>query len=102
MKKIQVLVLAALVMGVFASCATFATNQGVPQKTIPILSFVSGSLVPTGEVIASYTKLFGICLGYDEFVQAVEGQDYDVTETFYLFTSKVRAISKDAPSADAE
>jgi hypothetical protein len=76
------------------SCATFATNGEVPQKTIPILSFVSGSLVPTGEEIASYTKFIGICIGYDDFVAAVQGQDYDVVEKFYLFFSKVSAVAK--------
>jgi hypothetical protein len=75
-------------------CATFATNDEVPQKTIPILSFVSGKLVPPGEVIASYNKFLGICIGYDDFVAAVEGQDYDVVEKTYFVFNKVSAIAK--------
>jgi hypothetical protein len=76
------------------SCATFATNGEVPQKTIPILSFVPGGSLPAGTEIASYTKFIGICIGYDDFVSAVAGQDYDVVEkTFFIF-NKVSAVAK--------
>jgi hypothetical protein len=94
MKKIRFLALAVLITVVFASCATFATIQVVPQRTIPILSFVPNSKVPTGAEIASYTKIIGICIGYDAFVQAVQGQDYDVVEKCYFVFNKVLAISK--------
>ena len=76
------------------SCATFATKNEVPQKTIPILSFVPKSGVPAGQEIASYIKVIGICIDYDDFVAAVAGKDYDVVEKFYYFFSKVIAVAK--------
>ena len=97
MKK-MVPILVVLVLFAFAGCASFATNQDVPQKTVPILGFVSGKLLPAGEEIASYTKLFGICLGYDDFVEAVQGQDFDVMEKNFYVIQKVYAISK-SPAA---
>jgi hypothetical protein len=95
MKK-MVPILVVLVLFAFAGCASFATNQDVPQKTVPIFGFVSGKLLPTGAEIASYTKLFGICLGYDDFVAAVQGQDFDVVEKNFYVIQKVYAISKSA------
>ena len=102
MKKFVFPILVILVVSLFAGCATFATNKEVPQKTIPILGFVSNSLVPPGEEIASYTKFIGICIGYDEFVAAVEGQDYDVVEKWFFIFNKVIAVSKNAPAPAAE
>ncbi|MDR1239610.1 MAG: hypothetical protein LBK27_05825 [Treponema sp.] len=87
------LVLLALV-SLLAGCATFATNQEVPQKTIPILAFVPTGSLPAGTEIASYTKFIGICIGYDDFVTAVAGKDYDVVEKFFVVFSKVSAIAK--------
>jgi hypothetical protein len=101
MKKIALSILIVLFVSLFAGCATFATNQEVPQKTIPLIGVVSGSLLPTGAEIASYTKFMGICIGYDEFVAAVEGQDYDVVEKWLFVINKVYAISK-APAAASE
>jgi len=102
MKKMVLPILVVLVLFAYAGCASFATNQEVPQKTIPILGFVSGSLLPTGTEIASYTKLFGICLGYDDFVAAVQGKDYDVVEKNYYVIQKVFAISKDGAAPPAQ
>jgi hypothetical protein len=101
MKKMVFPILVVLVLFSFAGCATFATNQEVPQKTIPIIGFVSGSLLPAGEEIASYMKFAGICIGYDDFVAAVQGKDYDVVEKTYLVIplGKVSAISK-GPAAE--
>jgi hypothetical protein len=76
------------------SCATFATNNEVPQETWPILSIVPGSSLPAGTEIASYTKFLGFCIGYDEFVAAVEGHDYDVVEKTFVVINKVYAIAK--------
>jgi len=101
MKKVIVIMAFAFATIAMMSCVTFATNQEVPQKTIPVISVVSGSLVPTGTEIASYTKFIGICLGYDDFVAAVEGKDYDVVEKFYFVINKVYAISKDGAAAAA-
>ena len=94
MKKFIVPMLIALTLLVCASCATFATNEEVPQPTIPVLGFVPGSKVPQGEVIASYTKFIGICIGYSAFVEAVEGEDYDVVEKTFMIFNKVYAVSK--------
>ena len=94
MKKIYLFILVVSVLSLFAGCATFATNQEVPQKTIPILGFVPGSSLPAGTEIASYTKFLGICIGYDAFVAAVEGKDYDVVEKWLVFINKVSAVSK--------
>jgi hypothetical protein len=66
----------------------------VPQPTIPVLGFVSGGKVPQGEVIASYTKFIGICIGYNAFVEAVDGEDYDVVEKTFMLFNKVYAVSK--------
>lgn len=94
MKKLILPIIAVLVLFFIAGCATFATNQDVPQKTIPVIGFVSPKLLPAGTEIASFTKVFGFCLRYDEFVEAVDGFDYDVYEkTFFVF-SKVIAIAK--------
>jgi hypothetical protein len=93
-KVLGIAVLVLVIGSLFAGCATFATNQDVPQKTIPILSFVPNGSLPAGTEIASYTKVFGICIGYDDFVAAVAGQNYDVVETTYYFFNKVSAISK--------
>ncbi|MDR0709313.1 MAG: hypothetical protein LBF77_04525 [Spirochaetaceae bacterium] len=95
MKKIlfRLLVLLAAV-SLIAGCATFATNREVPQKTWPILSIVPNSSLPPGTEMASYYKVIGICLGYDDFVAAVAGKDYDVVEKWYVFFNKVSAIAK--------
>ena len=94
MKKSVLFIALALVVLIVAGCATFATNQEVPQPTIPVLGFVSGSKLPTGTEIASYTKVFGICIGYDDFVEEVKGKDYDVVEKWLFVINKVYAISK--------
>jgi len=98
MKKNKSIIALAIMVAVIglsmAGCASFATNQDVPQKTVPILAFVSGGLVPTGEEIASYTIFIGIALGYDDFVEAVKGKNYDVVWKNYMFFSKVSAIAK--------
>ena len=101
MKKICFFILVVSVLSLFAGCATFATNQEVPQKTIPILSFIPKSkpifgsgIVPAGTEMASYYKVFGFCLNYDAFTAQVSGSDYDVVETFYFVFSKISAISK--------
>ena len=94
MKKLIVPILIVLTLLLCASCATFATNEEVPQSTIPILGFVSGGKVPQGEVIASYSKFIGICIGYSAFVEAVDGEDYDVVEKTYFLFNKVYAVSK--------
>ena len=99
MKKMVFPILVVLVLFAFAGCATFATNQEVPQKTIPILGFVPGGSLPAGAEIASYTKFLGICIGYDDFVAAVQGQDYDVVEKWLFVINKVYAISK-GPAAE--
>jgi hypothetical protein len=82
------------VVALTVSCATFVTNDEVPQATWPILSIVPPSSVPAGTEIASYTKFIGICIGYDEFVGAVAGQDYDVVEKTYFIFNKVSAVAK--------
>ena len=95
LKVLAIIAITAIVGLSMVSCTTFATNKEVPQKTIPILGIVSGKLVPQGEVIASYTKLLGFCIGYDDFVQAVSRySDYDVYEKTYFVFSKVSAVRK--------
>jgi hypothetical protein len=96
MKKIQVLVFSIFIAGILASCATFATNREVPLPTIPVLNIVAPSKLPRGTEIASYTKVIGICIDYDAFVEAVAGKDYDVVEKAYVMWlfHTVSAIAK--------
>jgi ABC-type glycerol-3-phosphate transport system substrate-binding protein len=94
MKKAKLFGLALVAGIMLASCASFATVQDVPQKTIPILGFVPGKNTPQGTVIASFNKIFGICLKYNDFVSAVQGKNYDVMEKRYFVFSKVFAVAK--------
>jgi|TergutMp193P3_1026864.scaffolds.fasta_scaffold31183_5 hypothetical protein len=95
MKKAFIIAAFLIVAIAFSSCATLGTtNGGVPQKTVPILGFVSGKLAPQGEEIASFVNFYGICIGYDDFVEKVKGKNYDVLiKNYYLFI-KVSAIAK--------
>jgi hypothetical protein len=93
-KFLGVIALVAIIGLGVVSCASFATVQGVPQKTIPVVNIVPGGSQPTGQEIASYTKIIGIALGYDEFVAAVRGRNYDVMEKGFGPYAKVTAFAK--------
>ena len=90
------LIVGVMLVFSFASCVTFATNRDVPQKTTPILSTVSSSLLPQGTEIASYMQVAGIPIGYDDFVQKVAGKDYDVVVKSFFVANLVRisAVAK--------
>jgi hypothetical protein len=93
-KIIGIIAVVAMIGLTVVSCASYATVQNVPQKTIPILGWVSGSVLPTGEEIASYTIFYGICIGYDDFVEAINGKNYDIVVKNYYIVQKVIAVAK--------
>ena len=93
-KIFGIIALVAIIGLSVVSCASFATIQDVPQKTIPVLNIVPGASQPSGQEIASYTKIFGICLKYDDFSAAVRGKSYDVMEKGFGPYAKVTAFAK--------
>jgi hypothetical protein len=94
MKRMTFLILAVVFIAMMTGCATFATNQDVPQATFPIIQMVPNDKLPQGEEIASFLKIAGFCLDYDGFVAKVRGRNYDVVEKTWFVFNRVYAIAK--------
>jgi hypothetical protein len=96
MKKAMMIILFAMLVAlILGGCTTFATKQGQPQETLPILSMVPADNRPTGDFIASYWQFLGICFGYDAFAENIKGRgEYEVEIKFYGIISEIRAIKK--------
>jgi len=48
-------------------------------------------------VIAEYTIILGlITSGYEDFLRATEGREFDIVTRFWLFGSTVMAVERDA------
>ncbi|GHV93372.1 hypothetical protein AGMMS50268_38750 [Spirochaetia bacterium] len=94
-KAIFTLVLVLMVGMILGSCATYATKSGTPQDTIPILAMVRTLDQPEGTPIASYVTVFGISIGYDDFIESVKGQNYDILiRTYFLGVTEIIAVTK--------
>jgi len=93
--------LVALVMVValglaFTGCATYATRNG--QGATPLGMLTSAGAVQDGrDVIGEYSIILGlITSGYDEFLRATEGRDFDIVTRWMIFTTRVKAVERDS------
>jgi len=98
------LVLLAMVVAFglsFTSCATYATRNG--QGPTPL-----GALTPAGAVqdnravIAEYTIILGLLTsGYQDFLRATAGREFDIITRWAIFTTRVMAVERDGRGAAA-
>lgn len=83
-----------LVLGLsLASCATYATRNGV---ITPIGGLTSANIIEDRPVIASYTVILGLfTVGYGSFLRETEGQDIDIVDFSIPFIFRtIRAVPR--------
>jgi len=102
-RKSFVLVLLAMLVAVglsFTGCAHHATRNGVNTPLGVLTS--AGAVQDDRAVIASYTIILGlITSGYEEFLRATAGRDFDLVSRWMVFTTTVKAVERDGRGAAA-
>jgi|GEM_PF-2506018 len=79
----------------FTSCATYATRNA--QGATPLGALTSAGAVQDGRtVIAEYTIILGLLTtGYQEFLRATAGREFDIVARSMLFVTRVKAVERD-------
>ena len=104
MKKNKIFMVGMLVLvlvfgSVLTSCITSAVVDGVPQNLGLIAK--APAAVEGKAVIASYWEtipLIGwngiLTIGYDDFITATQGRDYNIVRKYFYIIQQVQAVEK--------
>jgi len=102
-RKSFVLVLLAMLVAVgltFTGCAHYATRNGAITPLGMLTS--AGAVQDSRAVIAEYTIILGlITSGYEEFLRATAGREFDIVTRWAVFTTRVKAVERDGRVAAA-